>query len=320
MLRSLLLGVLAFSTASACKATSDAPAVQPGVAVCKVVELSGEVSATRGTAKRVLATGQEISGDDTIATGAQANVRIVFAHNNATWELGPNRTQLVSESLAWKLPKQDTPASDVNEATLAAGRHAERETVTTTNTAPAPLAAPLAQAPAPGAVPESAAATPAPTGGGGGEALDVRVGRKKAPAARNESQKEKADALADDGVVERGPAKAAKRGAESAPLRDAPKPLAPTLAPSSDAPPPPPPPPLPLDDEVKEQVLKQHTALRACMKTNTLAVEVVVDKGVTTFVLPAGTPDEVNNCFKLVGTRIKFASSYTLRVKMSFAK
>ncbi len=310
MLRSLLLGVLAFSTASACKDTGDAPAVQPGVAVGKVVEISGEVSATRGTAKRALATGQEISGDDTIATGAQANVRIVFAHNNATWELGPNRTQLVSESLAWKLPKQDTPASEVNEATLAAGRHAERETVTTNNTAPAPVAAPIApaaQPPAPGATP--AAEPPAPTGGG--EALDARVRRKAITAPPKDTEKQKGDALADDGVVERGPAKAAKRSGESAPLRD-------SLALSNDAPPPPP--PAPLDDEVKKRVLREHAALRACMKTNTLAVEVVVDKGITTFVLPTGTPDEVNNCFKLAAKQIKFASSYTLRVKMSFAK
>lgn len=300
MLRSLLVGFLALSAASACKGTSDAPAVQPGAPVGKVVELSGDVSATRGSAKRVLATGQEISGDDVIETGAQGHVRILFAHNNAAWELGPSKKVTVSESLAWKLPKQDTPAETVDEATLAAGRHAERETVTTTSTAPTPpsaQAAPAQTEPAP----DPMAAAP----GGGG---DLKAKRKERPAPVEKNKPAAVEENKPAAVEEnkRAPAKTmGSRRMDSAPLMD---------------PPAPPPPPADLASLVKKRVVDEHAMLGACVKTGTLAIEVVVDKGVTSFVLPAGTPPEVASCFKTAAAKIRFPESYTLRVKTSVAK
>lgn len=331
MLRSLLVGVLALSTASACKGKSDAPAVQPGVAVGKVVELKGDVSATRGAEKRALLTGQEISGDDLIETGAESSVRILFAHNNANWELGPGRKQLVSESLAWKLPKQ-APSEAVNEATLAAGRHAERETVTTTNTAPAPTAAPAAQAApiAPGAaapMPEPAAAAPAPgaptggEGGGGGEGELKQDRRRKADVAPLPADDFTPKGSMGDKEKASPPKAAATKQKESAAL---------------DAPPPPPPPPKDdaksVADEnmvapsviVKKRMAEEKTILGACMKTVTTAtldVEVIIDKGIIkSFVLPPSATPEMKNCFKNAATRIKFPDNYTLRVKTQLAK
>jgi hypothetical protein len=113
----------------------------------------------------------------------------------------------------------------------------------------------------------------------------------------------------DDGLVEkkeRAPAKAS-RNLGAAPL--------------SDAPSPPPPPPKPdLASVVKQRIVEEQATLGTCLKTDTLAIEVVVDHGVTTFVLPAGTPAEIASCFKIAATKIRFPESYTLRVKTSLAK
>lgn len=314
MLRSLLVGVLALSTASACKGKSDAPAVQPGVAVGTVVEATGEVSATRGAAKRSLAAGQEISGDDVIETGASSNVRIVLAHNNATWELGPNKKQLVSESLAWKQPKQDSPAAKVDEATLAAGRHAERETVTTTNTAPAPQGAMAPAAPITPTTTEEAAAAPAPAPAPGGGAPPPEPDRI-AKGGGGGRVADKDSKPVDEGPREVAPSKTATT--ESAVV-------------GSRAPAPPPPADTADDAEknmvapdvvVKKRIAEARSMIGACLKDATpLDIVVVVDKGITSFELPAKASNEMANCFKIVATRIKFPESYTLRVKTSVVK
>src|SRR3954469_15995055 len=99
MLRTLLLGVLAASAVAACGGGgSKAPEVQPGVTAGKVVEATGAVTATRGTAKRTLQAGAAISGDDVIETGADGRVTIMLAHNNAIWDLGPNKHGKVADS------------------------------------------------------------------------------------------------------------------------------------------------------------------------------------------------------------------------------
>ena len=308
MLRSLLLGVLVFSTASACKGSGDAPAVQPGVAVGKVVELSGEVSATRGTAKRPLATGQEISGDDVIETGAQATVRILFAHNNATWDLGPNKKQLVSESLAWKAPKANTPAGEVNEATLAAGRHAERETVTTGTTA----AEPAPPTPTAAATPE---ASPAP---GGGSTPDPRPrgdmdkggrgggGREEAASA----EKRKYD---DDDGLERAPAKeleqprAAIAVPKQVPRKESPSTEATTtmVAPLS---------------VVQKRIASERAQLVSCVPASSIELEIVVKDGATSFVLPAKASRETKDCFTKIAAKITFPASYNVRFKDTIAR
>lgn len=305
MLRSLLLGVLVFSTASACKGSGDAPAVQPGVSVGKVVELSGEVSATRGTAKRSLATGQEISGDDVIETGAQATVRILFAHNNATWDLGPNKKQLVSESLAWKAPKANTPAGEVNEATLAAGRHAERETITTGTTAaePAPTAA---------ATPE---ASPAPGGGSPPDPRPRGVMDKGGEGGEREETVEKRKQ--DDDGLERMPAKTARSAGD----KGLDQPRAPITAPKD----------APANTEamttmvapsvvVQKRIASERAQLVSCVPARSIDLEVVVKDGATSFVLPAKASRETKDCFAKIAAKITFPASYNVRFKDTIAK
>jgi len=134
MLRTLLVGILALSATAACGSKEDAPAAVPGAPAGKVVDLAGTVTATRGDQVRTLAPGGEVSADDVIGTSADGRVAIVLDHNNARWDLGPNRTVKVGESLAWTAAKQAGPAAVVKEETSTAGRHAEKTAATTTTT------------------------------------------------------------------------------------------------------------------------------------------------------------------------------------------
>ncbi|CAN5809180.1 hypothetical protein BH11MYX3_BH11MYX3_32820 [soil metagenome] len=98
-----------------------------------------------------------------ITTAAGARVVILLAHNNATWDLGPNKHEQVSQSMAWQLARVDAPAGQVDETTTAAGRHAERsaangESAAAERSRGAPMAPPAEQAPAP-----TAPAEPPPT-------------------------------------------------------------------------------------------------------------------------------------------------------------
>jgi hypothetical protein len=148
MLRAVLLGLLTLSVVS-CHKKDDAPAAQAGAPAGTVVEVTGAVT----IAGKPLAKGATVAGDDVVETGADGHVRIVLAHNNATWELGPNKHEKVSASLAWTLAKVDTPAKAVDQDTSSAGRPAERSAADTEasakkdmEVAPAPAAA-AAQAP-----------------------------------------------------------------------------------------------------------------------------------------------------------------------------
>ena len=134
MLRTLLVGILAVSAVVACSGKSDAPAAQPGVSAGKVVELTGKVTATRGTAVRTLLEGGEISSDDVIDTAVDSRVVILMAHNNARWDLGPNKHGKVGESLAWTAARVDLPAVAVKEETSTAGRYADKNAATTDTT------------------------------------------------------------------------------------------------------------------------------------------------------------------------------------------
>jgi len=138
MLRTLLVGILAVTAAAACSSKGEAPAAQPGVAAGKVLELTGTVTATRGTQVRTLAAGGEISSDDVIDTAAESRVVILVAHNNARWDLGPNKHGKVGESLAWTAAKQDRPAAAVIEESSTAGAHAEKTAATTGTTTAEP--------------------------------------------------------------------------------------------------------------------------------------------------------------------------------------
>ena len=154
MVRSILVGLLVISGASACKGGgSDAPAVQPGKAVGRVLEVTGKVTATRGTATRDLDSSSTVSGDDVITTAADGRVTILLEHNNARWDLGPNKHEQVSTSMAWQLAKVDAPAGKVDETTTAAGRHAERAAANGESAAPAATSARARADEAPGGAP-----------------------------------------------------------------------------------------------------------------------------------------------------------------------
>jgi hypothetical protein len=301
MLRSLLVGVLALSTASGCKGSSDAPAVQPGVAVGKVVTIAGAVTATRGSDKRSLAVGQDVSGDDVIETSADASVRIQFAHNHALWDLGPNRKQLVSESLAWKAPTSDTPAAKVDETTLAAGRHAERETVTTNETAPPAASAPAApMAPSGGAAPGGPPPTAQPQmdrakGGESGAAMDD----ERAPDPKQEK------AAPPKAMVERGAVRRPEPDDSNAddkrPPLAATKAITPELA-------------------VKQAFDAQRAALLACLEGATAKLSIAVANGHATLALPSKTSDKTAACFRKVAAQLTFPSSYELTISYSLVR
>ncbi len=142
MVRSILLGLLVLSSASACKGSgTDAPLVEPGATVGKVIEITGKVTATRGSATRDLDASSTVSGDDVITTTGDGRVTILLTHNNAKWALGPNKHEQVSQSMAWQLAKVDGPTTAVDETTTAAGRHAERTAATGEAAATAPRTA-----------------------------------------------------------------------------------------------------------------------------------------------------------------------------------
>src|SRR3569623_1796458 len=126
MLRAVLLGVLSIAVVG-CSKKQDTPAAQAGAPAGTVVEVTGAVT----VAGKPLAKGATVAADDVIDTGADGHVQIVLAHNNATWDLGPNKHEKVSASLAWTLAKVDTPARPVDQDTSSAGRPAERSAADT---------------------------------------------------------------------------------------------------------------------------------------------------------------------------------------------
>jgi hypothetical protein len=122
----------------------------------KVLEVKGGVQIKRGAETKPLAVGDTVEATDIVVTGADGNVVIELAHNSARWELGPNKEQKVSESIAWKAKK--ATAEEIDQATAAAGRPAERNAAGTVATADegaapeaeaAPAAAEAAMAPPP---------------------------------------------------------------------------------------------------------------------------------------------------------------------------
>ena len=159
MLRAVLLGVLSIAVVS-CNKKQDAPAAQADAPAGTVLDVTGAVT-VGGTP---LAKGATVKADDVVETGGDGHVRILLAHNNATWDLGPNKHEKVSASLAWTLTKIDTPAKPVDQDTSSAGRPAERSAADTAASADkkeAPMERADESAPAPAA--PAAAAAPAPT-------------------------------------------------------------------------------------------------------------------------------------------------------------
>ena len=169
MVRAVLLGVLATALGAggfACGKNDATPAAQPGAVAGKVLEVSGVVS----VAGKPLAVGDAVKTDDAVETGADGNVVIELAHNQARWELGPNHKVKPSESLAWTAAKKTGSAAQVDQATSAAGRPAERSAADTEATTRAAGAAdvkadrdqPSTGAPPPSATASAAAPPPPP--------------------------------------------------------------------------------------------------------------------------------------------------------------
>ncbi len=181
MLRVFLLGML-----MACGGgeSSTSPGVASGVAVSeagKVRELTGKVTAARGSEVRTLAVGNPINGDDVIDTGADGSVVIELVHNNALWSLESGIKARVDQSPAWTLAKQ-AAAQPIDHATSAAGRHADRQAADTQVTAVEQGAA----RPAAAASPSTAPAVTGTSQDKGAERAQVP---KSADAARPESAK-----------------------------------------------------------------------------------------------------------------------------------
>lgn len=154
---SLALGLVVASmlAASGCDGDAAAP-VAANAAAGRVVEVAGRVTATRGGQPRALAAGGEVFADDVIETAADGSIVIELAHNGARWSLEGGMRSRVDASVAWGLERGAVVA--VENATSAAGRHAEKQAADTAATATVSGAAP---AEAPAAAPAVAAANDA---------------------------------------------------------------------------------------------------------------------------------------------------------------
>jgi len=116
--------------------------VVPGQRAGVVREVAGTVTATRpGASARTLAVGDEVSGDDELATGADGSVLIELDHNHVTFTLPAGRTQRVAASLAWNQPVAAAQPVATDEHSAAAGRAIERSAVDTAASSGPPPAA-----------------------------------------------------------------------------------------------------------------------------------------------------------------------------------
>jgi hypothetical protein len=158
---------------ASCK--DDAPAAPATSAAGKVVEVTGKVT-DNGAA---LAAGDSVREADVIDTGTDGHIVIELAHNQARWELGPNKHQKVSESIAWTLPMQEA-TKPIDQNTAAAGRNAERSAADSTSTTTL----------APGAAATTAAPPADTAAAGGGAAPAPRAPEPPKPAPSPKSMKE----------------------------------------------------------------------------------------------------------------------------------
>lgn len=282
--------MLTVTSVVACKSEGGTSAKsQPGVAAGKVVEVKGAVTVKHGDASRPLAAGETVEGDDVVTTGADGNVVIELAHNLVRWELGPNKTQKVSESIAFKAAKNTGPVAAVDQDTAAAGRPAERSAVGTTATeveAKEPAADEPAAAAAPAPPPPVEAAEAASTA-----PVEPAPERKRSRGTRTRRESVKKES-----APEIPSAEAAMAPRDDAPAegirttRGAPRPA----AKAAPAPPPPPPPnesnaagggggvttrgiaDVNVGTAPSALVAQKQSALKACLKGETEPVTLVV--------------------------------------------
>jgi outer membrane biosynthesis protein TonB len=179
MWRTLLIVLLTACGGGEDKASSSGGAAVTTSDAGKVRELTGKVTATRGTEVRTLAVGNPVAPDDLIDTGGDGSVVIELAHNRALWSLESGIKARVDQSVAWGLSAQDA-AKPVDHATSSAGRHADREAANTAVSAieqdpakdDAKAAPPAAAQPTTKPVPRPRA-DPKSVGGGGGGCDEV---------------------------------------------------------------------------------------------------------------------------------------------------
>lgn len=339
MMRTLLVGILAAAAVSACTRTADAPVTQPGATAGKVVEVAGEVAAVRDGARRALSAGAEISGDDVIETGADGRIVIVLAHNNARWELGAGKREKVASSLAWGLARQEAPAAGGDEQTAAAGRHGEKAAATMSATADsaggdgddldevdradkAAVASPTTSA-------NEAPPPPAERFQREEPKTEGKLAKDATPpkqqslrrSPRPPTEKEVAPDPVRGGTTSVGSSVTTKNapgggtGTGALKAADAKPPV------TTEASKPAPADHLDASAQARQALDREQTAMRACLDdaTATLAVELVIVKGVASFAIPDAS-DQVRACFAVIAKRIKFASTTTLRLSAKVKK
>jgi hypothetical protein len=136
-----------------------------------VVEVDGQVTATRDGKTRTLAPGDDVSPDDLVATNDTGSVGIELFHNRANLQLQNGATSRIDDSLAWELTKSDVAKLPGGKVMVSAGRHGEQtaaqsasnvvtgerrrdaDAVPVTATATEPATAPAIQQPMAGGVP-----------------------------------------------------------------------------------------------------------------------------------------------------------------------
>ena len=334
------------SALAACSGDTAAPVVKPGVAAGKVLEVSGTVTATRGATTRDLVTGDEVSGDDTIKTGPDGRIAILLDHNRARWELGASKTAVVSGSLAWTAARQAGAGGASDEATLAAGRHAEKTgadtgaTATEQKLAPpgaraeptdeaVPAVAPPAPEPRQDRAPDAPPASPPaaqpppprravtamaptdrapPTMGGGG--LGMSGTGEGGGGTGDGIGLGTIGSLGHGGGTGAGYGKGSRgSGGGASNTRSVRETDAVATGVQPDAPPPPPPVPLlaPTPANVQAALRREQAAIATCLGDQaSLAVEVIVTAGKLRFVLGAGAPAALPGCLGVIAARLRF--------------
>lgn len=125
--------VLSATGATGCRGNEGPPQVAPGTAVGKVVDVAGQVTATRDGKTRVLAPGEEVSPDDVVATADTGSVSIELFHNRANLQLQNGAASRIDDSLAWELTTSDVEKLPGGKVMVSAGRHGENTAAESAN-------------------------------------------------------------------------------------------------------------------------------------------------------------------------------------------
>ncbi len=135
VLRCVWLAAVALSAtgATGCRGDAGPPQVAPGTPVGKVVDVAGQVTATRDGKTRVLGPGEDVSPDDVVATADTGSVSIELFHNRANLQLQNGASSRIDDSLAWELTTSDVAKLPGGKVMVSAGRHGEHSAAATAN-------------------------------------------------------------------------------------------------------------------------------------------------------------------------------------------